>query len=71
VIIEPASSPLAFDLRGRRKANATATNSARATPPRISQRIFKKDLLAGSVSDFFSFFEENPVNPVILSDFFP
>jgi hypothetical protein len=50
---EFASSPRAFNLRGLRKANATATNSTRATPLKISQRIFKKDLRLFSVADFF------------------
>ncbi len=55
MIIESVFSPRAFDLCGRRKANVRATNSAKATPPNIIQRIFKKDLLVGSASDFFSF----------------
>ena len=61
------------NLRGRRKANATATNSAKATPPRINQRIFKKDLLFGSVSDFSSLVFVGIIiffTPVILSSFF-
>ena len=54
MMIESLSSPRTSDLLGFRKANATATNSARATPPKISQRILKKDLLVGPVSDLFS-----------------